>query len=516
MVELLVKQPLVKEYKMGLKFSESAFNQGATVARELLRDKREEEAALLAANNKAQTDANNAMRNAGVALGNTIDSLQKQKIAIKTNEKLTVEDKAKGLNGINKSIKGKVTVAATQAEDMNNRYGTSYNLGTDGGDTQDYIVYTGKKGKYLEQDITNEFGESLNDNMKVEMPDGTLHRSSIDQETNEPTGKSDGTVIGHLAGAVDKPTDGQNNIDVNSLFPTENLSKAEKAKYKKLGYSPTVADVKSDRKTSGSGDKKRTIGDIKVAEHDKYVKNGGTETFEAWETRIQETAKTMTQAKIITNTISMGKNLNSDNYNADDALTQESLFTTTPANNSKIIARADAFEKAVVLEKTTNKLYDEFKRAVDSGEYQSGLLQTSKLKIAEYTGEGKFTELIGLSGEEMATRLGIDTKMGDAVAKYVKLISGAAATDAERQTLMNIMFGSDFKDEKVRLEKFDAFREKMKTDNTAEANSLKKFRPYTAGEYLGYGKKKNSNFSFGKDSLRKRARENRQKKSGVK
>lgn len=284
------------------------------------------------------------------------------------------------------------------------------------------------------------------------------------------------------------PTSSSKNIDPNSIFPKEQLSPEEVKLYSERGYQPTYAQINADRKSRGTNGSKRTIQDIKVEQYDKYVSIGGNDTFEMWETKIQEKAKTLSQSKIISDTLNFAKGINKDTYNPEAALEQESLFITTSANNSKIQTAADDFEKSVTIENQTSSLYNEFKTAVENGTYNSGLIVTTQSKIQEYTGESKFSELLGLSPEEQATRLGLDTKMGDAVAKYVKLISGAAATDAERRTLLNIMFGSEFKDENARLTKFTSFIEKMKNDNTETAKTMLKHRPYTAGEYL-YGKK---------------------------
>ena len=512
---------------MGIKFDKAAFtagfNQGATGVREMLSEERKIKAEALKNANQATQALNTSVRSFAMK---DIESREKFNLDI---AKVTNDDDYNALvDAYNENIKKKEKFLndnmASYTPDVAKVVSSldftpkgriqSYTLPTaDGKGTETINLQEGIPDDVLKNAFIDDAGAIRQYRMKTtgevdktqsyevpELKQVRLSREDATSVTDASLNQSQYSeaVKNGYKGSYQKWKSEQKASDAkgNKTYRISELPDAERKIWTEHGFGNNDEITQTQRqqgtssmfKDGGKGNKK-TIGDIKVTQYESYEKSGGKLSFEAWETKIQEETKLKSEAKITADAIHYGHSLNSDSYNADEALLQESIFIGTKANNSKIQARADEFEQKIVLEKSSTNLYNEFKKDVDSGLYKSGILKTTAKKIIEYSGEGKFSELLGLSGDEMASRLGLDTKMGDSVAKYVKLISGAAATDAERSTLMNIMFGSEFQDEKARLKKFGSFLEKMRSDNTTEAKSIKKYRPHSAGEYLYGGSK---------------------------
>lgn len=244
-------------------------------------------------------------------------------------------------------------------------------------------------------------------------------------------------------------------------------------------YQPTGTKL---RKFSDVFKSKETKNNTTNMQYEDYVKTTDNPMSKvAW----TESEKQSPMLKTIQETTTYSKNLlnGKEDFNIDKAEQLEARMMETKSWKAEYDKRVQEFDKAAVLEDNYIELQTLWQGAIDSGEYKSGIFSTIGQNMAEYTGAGA-ASLVGLTGEQVATRLNIDTKMGDTVARYVKLISGAAATDKERLDLLDIMFGSSYKDENIRIGKFNSFVEQRKSQNTKEAKSLIRKAPATAGRYL--------------------------------
>lgn len=465
------------------------------------------------------------------SLSSSIEKRQEQLQNIATS-KMSPEDKVKATNAWNNQTAAEISrfmenVANTGDQDAlaaANSYVSSLNL-----ENQGLVEDASGNKYYAPEQLANDFNE--NRDMYDIKSDGTVFKQEFTNDPNKPENINIGKLQRVKADEADK-----------EKFATTDLTKAYKqhlqlnnleesdlslSKFKNTIYSPKESTSASGSGT-GSGlskggqwvthpdyenpvyrsnteiandprfqpaEKKDTVsvGDIKVKQYDSYrdtmIKAGKQPLeYDGWE----QESKQKAFSKVIVETKKFSDAIKNDstNYDSDKALELEAKMYGTKAFTTKLSEKKDELERGAILEKGLNELNTRFTEAVNSGEYKSGLLQTTKKKIAEYTGtESVWLDFTKLEPEEMATSLGLESSMGDTVARYVKLISGAAATDAERATLMNIMFGSEYKSQEVRLNKFNQFISDRKRDNRNLALSIQDRLPYTAGKYL-YEKEK--------------------------
>lgn len=228
---------------------------------------------------------------------------------------------------------------------------------------------------------------------------------------------------------------------------------------------------------------------IQYNEYAEKMRSIGQEPLSpaGWEERAKMSGQKdiLKQGKVYALKFKKGKS----KFNESEAIELESHMKTTTIGSSKHIQdKEEEFTNMVNLEEGYNNLYSEWKTAVDSGLYKSGPINTLLTEVAQYTPE-EFLELFDMTSEELSTRLGIDTAIGDIMVKYIKLISGLAVSNQERATLTEIMFGSKYKTAKARMSKFKSFMSKHKRDTAKKANDLLEYRPHTAGKYLNKDKR---------------------------
>jgi hypothetical protein len=191
--------------------------------------------------------------------------------------------------------------------------------------------------------------------------------------------------------------------------------------------------------------------------------------------------------------------LSKDTYNPDEAMDVEIDFKFTDAydKNSKLKAEEDEFNNAVVSYNQTKDLSNIFSQAVKNGTYKSGAVDTSIKTITSYTPE-EFSQFIGQDREAIKEQLGLDGQIGDAVAQYLKLMSGTAASQKEAASTLNNFVGGAFLNEDVREKKLKSFVEKKKRDLDVRAKQLtKRGLVHTSGEWM-YGKKADNTVSSAK------------------
>jgi hypothetical protein len=235
---------------------------------------------------------------------------------------------------------------------------------------------------------------------------------------------------------------------------------------------------------------KRTTGEVEVGQYDEYVsaeeKAGRSpKTFTGW--KAGQKASVSSNPKMGAHQYANKLKSGEVEFDADTAYQHEIDVQGTKTLKPEFTKKVEDFKDSVDLETGYDELSAEWTKSINNGLYTSGLIDTLRQGVAEYAGMDD-ADIVGLTGEQVATRLGIDTNIGDSVARYVKLISGAAATDKERENLTNVIFGSDYKSEDVRLAKFKAFITKRKGSNERTAKQIIGLAPHTGGSYL-YGKK---------------------------
>jgi len=175
-------------------------------------------------------------------------------------------------------------------------------------------------------------------------------------------------------------------------------------------------------------------------------------------------------------------------YNTETAENLEIDFRYTDAylKNKPLQKLEDNFEKSTVSYNQNKSLYDIFAKAVDDGEYKSGVVDAAKKAVVKYT-PTEFRDLIGLDSEAIKKELGLEGQIGDGVATYLKGLSGTAAAQAEFVRTLNNFVGSNFAQEDVRESIFSNFVTKKKRDTDILAKKLaKRGLAYTAGQWL-YG-----------------------------
>jgi hypothetical protein len=357
-----------------------------------------------------------------------------------------------------------------------------------------YVDYTVNDYSYiLTEEERNELNKIKNPNMISQSDSGDLIVYGEDESGNmdknniayrvSPSTKKDKDETKHTKGtAVQRAVELRNK---------SNLTKEEATELKTI---EEAYDIESSKQT------KTTLSDVKLAGFNAYnekLKDQGKPevSYEEYE----NTMKSVPALKAVSDVRKYGRQMSEDNYDWKQASTLEDAYRNSDAYKNNKTLQDD--EKLFVEYSRTHEgmkgLEVRFEDAVNGGLYKSGFIDTNIKKIAQYLDNNDVESLTGLSVDELSTAIGIDTSAGDTVARYVKLISGAAATDAERQTLTNIMFGSEYKSETARLTAFKQFVNDRKKEVSRIGKDIKEKLPYTYGERTFKKKNKKEDNEFG-------------------
>ena len=190
----------------------------------------------------------------------------------------------------------------------------------------------------------------------------------------------------------------------------------------------------------------------------------------------------------IKRTLQYGRSLSPESYSTNEAMDMELDFKYTKAyqQNTKLKNEEDEFNNAVVTYNQTKQLSDALFSAVEDGSYKSGIIDSTIKKVASYTTKD-FSSLIKLDRESIKEQIGLEGKLGDAVAQYLKNLSGTAASQSEFERTLNNFIGNDMLNEDIRAKKLMSFTNKKKDDLDKRAKQLaKRGLVSTAGEWL-YG-----------------------------
>jgi hypothetical protein len=131
----------------------------------------------------------------------------------------------------------------------------------------------------------------------------------------------------------------------------------------------------------------------------------------------------------------------------------------------------EEFDTLYVNYKELQNLNKTFQEAVKSGSYKSGYFDSFKNWVAQVTPE-QFHKFTGMSEDQIATTIGLQGSLGMQVAKYLKSMSGTAASENEAERTLNYIVGNSGRDEATQAKLFSQFVYNFKEDLTRKGKSL--------------------------------------------
>ena len=133
----------------------------------------------------------------------------------------------------------------------------------------------------------------------------------------------------------------------------------------------------------------------------------------------------------------------------------------------------DEFGGAVLNVKAFDRFEKAFTKAVDSGEYESGFLDSFGNWLNTVTPES-LQEFVGMDVEAIQKVIGLEGTLGMEVARYLKEMSGTAASENEAKKTMSYIIGEWSMQEKGRATRVKTFADNLRKRAIDSGRSLVK------------------------------------------
>lgn len=236
---------------------------------------------------------------------------------------------------------------------------------------------------------------------------------------------------------------------------------------------------------------KTTESSLNISQYEQAVKDGFKGSYLSWKALEKPDKGTTVN---INSTTEAGKTMGDISREGRELISKwgdeearkkaEDLeFTMSEKWNTKQQAKVSSFQDAVEFENRLVSFQGDFDKLATK--HEGGITKAISRNIMDYVGKGNpIEDIINMSDTEFRELTGIETESKSIVVDYVKMISGAAVTDAERQTLTDIIFGSKYQTSKARKARLDSFVSGLKRKNKSTANAIKGYAFYTSGSYL--------------------------------
>lgn len=403
--------------------------------------------------------------------------LSERESEIRADENLTKEAKIEALNGVRTEKKMLFLGSAESASEM------GYNVPLTELDSKEYTGFTTIKDASTEKVYTvngdREILQQGLDNGTLRFKDGTIQSRIMRLgQGGQPTP------------AVNNPSD-DNGWETSAEFTSENLDSM---------FTRPSADLK----TTSIG-----IQDMMSPAELEFYQSQGTDpqkitlgTLTAYRKKVAEQKiKSIAGGQIVDEMVTFFDD-NYDNENGigfDSDLSNKQLATAmkiqSPELGTKDKARLVEAKAKLGISKELSKVSQKVKdENIDFGAVSSAALEVQKktgenwaeslnnlgTKISEAVGNKKSAAEVNKAKAEyekeyqkVLKRVGVDTKIQNAIAEYVKIISGAAVTDEERKNFYNIIMGGQYTTTESMLTALDSFVETIEDGYKSTYESIK-------------------------------------------
>jgi hypothetical protein len=381
----------------------------------------------------------------------------------------------------------------------------------------EYLMDYGEADKEMIKEIQADISTYNGDGLYKLDKTGVLYSRGSDAEEFKPTGirAMDVKMLKEQESGLKKSdlldivgADGEQ--DVMSITQYYNMPENERPKlYQKPTSSSSRRDSLQQKEAAA-----KTLNEAKLNYQQNPTEANAAAVREAEEiytstVKGKSEAKEYDEKNEVKTAVMYGRKMSPEAYDPDEALNIELDFKYTDVyqRSSTLKKEEDEFSNAIVTYNQTDRLYNVFSDAVANGEYKSGIIDTSIKTVSSYT-PAQFTNLIGLDREDIKKQIGLEGEIGDAVAQYLKGLSGTAASQNEFSRTLSNFIGDSFKQEDTREATIKAFTQKKKVDLDKRAKQLaKRGLVSTAGNWLYKGKtpKKTTGTGTGNSTLTKEA-----------